>query len=648
MAVVFVASGNAALADIAGAPTRHPALADLLDASFAPVPKRLHPWVHRVLRAEINSYRPVASGAVRDQKLLPPRNVLVVSVEEFPEVAAAYDVTGLPAHLVIDAAGSIVARHEGKLAPAEWRAFLSCAAECAAGTCAALGAGTPSAVAPTAAAPAASAPVPVANMVTIPWTATQPPATAEPPAAVPTGRPAAPSSGSAPTLPGGRDRLETTGSFAARGDAERVLTRTFSAPGLWTIELETTRGDGDLDIEVLGPDDGKLEISEAASGDERIELAVQPGVAYKLRVYSFREVEQTLAWTLRERVEALAGDRHAPGALGEVVAEEEPVRVTVPGGGEAWLRFLPARQGRFRFAIGGAAGIEAVAVNSQGEILGRMEQSGVVVTTPERGRVHLRLASASGAARTVEVSVAQYTAVEPASVRGEVTIGRDATGRVGGDAGDQQIYRLRVANDGTYDLTLRGTGASAEGADIDLELLKGTGELIERSEGPAAAETIRRELVAGEEYFLRVYAYRAEEAVGFQVGVAVASGPLPRPGGDVVPPVSDEIRPPDTATLLPVARRVSDSVTQGQNRWFRILPAANGLIAVFLDGGDVDQDIDLAVHKADGERVEVSQTDSAREALLLKVQAGQPLFLRIFAYGSSAGAGYRIWYQVID
>lgn len=671
LAVVFTAAAPQGVANLAGILTRDPGLASTLAADFAPVPGRFVPLVHRVLRAELDSYRPLRTGALRDRKLLPARNVLVISVEEFPEVAAAYDVTGLPAYFVITSTGEIAARHEGELDALSWRAFLSCAAECVAGTCAALPGGATAAPAPAASGPAAPAgaaatqPVPVANLVTIPWTGTPPVAPADPstssqPAPVSPSAPATPVAPSASTppvapsvpatagFPRDTHHAVTRGTFRPEGDAEEVRERVFAAPGLWTIELKTTSGEGDLDVEVLGADDARLEVSEAATGDEKIELAVRPGVIYKVRVYSFRDVEQPLGWRLSERVAPLASGRIAPGVEGEGIEDGGTIRVRVEPGTERWVRFQATRQGRYRFEVAGGPGLDAVAVTSAGEVLGRLEQSGVVFAPPEQGRVHLRVTASNGAARTAEISVAQHTVVDPSSVREEVTPERGATGSVGGGAGDERFYRLAVPSDGTYDITLRGTGPSADASDIDLEILGSNGELIERSEGPASAESIRRELEAGGTYFLRVYAYRTENSVPFRLAVAEATGPAPRPTPDQPGPAPEEIRPPENTRILPAARPVADSVAQGQSRWYRIVPASDGLLAIFLDGGDVAEDIDLAVHKADGERVEVSQTESAREALLIKASAGVPLFLRVFTYGASDGAGFRIWYQVID
>ncbi len=666
LAVVFTSAHDAAAADLAGAPTREPALADLLYSRFAPVPFRYVPLVPAALRSQVNTYRPLRTGALRAGTMESARHVLVISVEEFPEVAAAYDVTGLPAFLVIGASGDVVARHEGVLSPTEWLSFLASASSSSpAAEVAPLV--TPMTVTaaeiPQVAPQAATPPIPVANLVTIPWTGTAPATPVEPPVVMAAAAPSSevapattvsPSTATATGAPGNEfprdtDRAVTRGSFRRDRPSQRILERTFPRAGLWTIGLRTTRGEGDLDVEVLGPEDQKIEISEAASGDEKIELAVLPGVVYKVRVFSFREVEQTLSWRLTERIQVLDADRLAPGVDGEVIEEGATRNVVVAPGRPTWLRFLPARQGRYRFSLAGnAAGVEAVAVNSQGQVLGRLDQGGLIVAPVDQKRVHVRLSVASGSSRSVEVGVAQYAAVDPGAVRGEVAPGRNASGTVGGGSGDEMHFRLRVPANGSYDIALRGTGTTS--ADIDLELLKGTGEMLERSEGPAATETIRHELRAGEDYFVRVYAYRAEAPVSFQVSVATATGPAPGPGPrpDQPGPSAEEIRPPANTPVLPPARRQADSVTAGQSRWFKISPAADGLIAIFLDGGDVDQDIDLAVHKADGERIEVSQTESAREALLIKVRAGEPVFLRVFTYGASSGAGFRIWYQVID
>lgn len=646
LAVVFTANDAGRGEMLAGIGLKESALASLLVGRFAEVSDRLRGRVDWVLRSEINSYRPMVTGALG--------HVLCVSVEEFPKLAAAYDVTSLPAFLVIGVDGTVTARHEGVLDAAAWTAFLA--------------ANLPplpvDEVRTEPAAVAAAAPISVSNLVTIPWTHQTPATPTEPPvelaqaatsgasASMPTTEPPTEGDGDGVEVSASETRAVTRGRFRPSGRHEKFLTRTFAEPTLWTIQLKTTSGAGDIDVEVQGPTGQSIELSENASGDEKIIFAAAPGVAYRIRVYSFRAVTERVAWRLTEKRAPLADNRIPPGGTYSDISIDNNARASVAPGRDTWIRFMPTTPGRYRFSLTGrgAAGVTAVAVNSAGQVIGRFQDGGVIASPEAPGHIYLRLGAENGNARRVNVAVAQFTEVDPASVSGELLLGTPATSSVGGSAGREKVYRFRVPHSGAYDLALRGVGATT--ADIDLEILKPTGELMERSEGPAATENLRRTLEAGEEYFVRVYAYRAERPVRFTLTAGPATGPVPNNGSDSADehttPSPEELRPPANAPVLSAGRKVNAEVQAGATVWYKFTPSTDGLVAIFLNGDESCGDIDLAIHKADGERIELSQTESPREALLIKVSAGEAIFVRVFAYGESRGGAYRVWLQVID
>lgn len=617
------------------------------------------------LMKNANSWRPVSRNA--------QRGVVRVAVEDYPEVHEAWHVTSLPTFFIVDQKGTVLARYEGLPAPSAFSAFLNAAAPPKV-TIVSAPAVPPAARATSYAAPA---PVPVDNMVTIPWTPAAQPAqpagsAAAAPAAVPATSYAAasvePSPASVmqpvePTLarttpatePAARTErpisepavVRTEGAFRRGGQREFTYRRTLNASTLWTLDLMGSPEEFDIDMEVLDATGRSIELAEAPQGREHIELAVAAG-DYTVRVFAFRELTNPVEFDLEERRSPLAGDRVVPGVERESLTEDEFSDVELGENRSTWLRFQAPQPGRYRFSVdqesvrGGSVSARAVAGN--GRVLGRERNDVVDIEVGAPGRVYLELATSTGyPTGTVRVGVKRNTEIDMSRVRREIAPGDRVDGRVGGEVGIESLYRIRVPEAGTWRFNLKG---AEEGVDIDVEILKPTGELVERAESPGPEETLRVDLTPGEERYARVYVYRAAGAVAFTLT-------LDRAGADEevdeeTHEVDEEeapVVPPSDADLLSNAQPERGSIEQNGAAWYRVDPTRDGLIVVLLDGGDIDEDIDLSVHQADGTRVAISQSDEAREALLIPARRGEPLFVRVYAYGQSAGGRFRVWFQ---
>lgn len=554
------------------------------------------------------------------------------TVEDYPEIAEALRITSLPTLLVVTReADAPVARLEGlPVNAAALRSFLVAAAPQAEFDMPRL-----------TAAPAAAAPA-VQNVTVIPWAAVAPtpilaensPRTEERPAV---------RTHAEPTPLSSADAGVTEGRFSPRGERETVYTRRFPRNVLWTIELDAEPGDEDLDLKVEGPDGEVIETSEGGESAERIILAAAAGVDYTLRVYAFRGVRQNVAYRLRERTTPLESDRIVPGSPMAVIGEDEEKEIEMTAGIGRWIRFNASSPGRYRVGIRGAIlpsqllSINAVAAD--GSILGRGDAEGFSFETVRGGGIHLNLFTPRNL--TAAITVTRDRSVNLAAIRESLRPGRDASARVGGAAGLETLYRIAPDGAGVWIFELQG---DPEDADIDLEILDGNGELIERSEGPAGRERIAIKIEAGEERIARVYVYRAETAVPFRLTMTqgteedlTPSGPGPGPTPEPAPV------PPADAPLLRINDQRIDAVGKNEARWYRIEPTEDGLLAFFIEGQGEVGDIDLALHLADGERLAISQSESATEAILQRVERGKPVFMRVYAYGDSEGGRFRVW-----
>ncbi len=584
------------------------------------------------LRREENSYRPLA--------LHPVAGVMRIAVEDYPEVCERWKVRGYPTFVVVSPEGSVVARHEGLLEPNELASFLSSAAACCA----------------PAPAVAIAAPVPVASpaaeLTAVSWTQALP---AEPVVLARTAEPVASPAPSVPASPAERSpsaasssprRESLSGRFESEARKEFLYERTFDAPTLWTIDLRCMPEDFDVDLEVLDANGTSLILSEGQAGEEHITLAAAAGVAYTIRVFSFRGDPTGVSFELKERREALPADRVTPGYEPSVNAEGEAVNLRLMRTVPYWVRYSVAPPGTYRFTFNteGVSGgtLDAAVITADGRLLGSLSGGVVIADVPQAGRVFLRVSPASGSPRgSLSVSMERFTVIDAAAVQDSLRPGQTVTGQVGGRAGNEHLYRVRPREEGAWEFVLEG---QEEGADIDVEVLLPDGTLVERAESPTGQEKLRVELPADEERFVRVYVYRANQPVRYTLAMNEAG---PAEDG-TEPPAENEIVPPADAARLSASSPASGEVSQNGTAWYRIEVPRAGLVAVLLDGGAASQDIDLAIHKADGTRVALSQSDSGREAVLVDAEPGAALFVRVYAYGESRGGRYRVWYQAVD
>jgi hypothetical protein len=621
------------------------------------------------LMKNANSWRPLSRN--------PLRGVVRVAVEDYPEVHEAWHITSLPTFFVVDRNGSVIARYEGMPSASAFAAFLARSTPPKP---------VPAVVPPPSATPPGSYSAPVdrplaaENLVTIPWSPiSQPPPSGPPPGPVESAAAVEPSISAAsaeephpassmqpvePTLARAASPSEaparsarpiteaaaehTAGAFRRGGQSEFAYRRTFAVPTLWSLELSGDPEEVDIDLEVLDGNGRSIELSEGPQGRERIELALAPG-EYTARVFAFREIANPVEFDLEESRRALPADRMVPGADQGSLTEDETMDVELGENRSTWLRFSAGQPGRFRFTLDQGAvrggSVEARAIAADGRILGR-ERDDIVdfdVATP--GRVYLELARSTGyPTGLVRVGVKRNTEIDLSRVRREIAPGDRIDGLIGGGAGIESLYRVRIPEAGSWRFNLKG---AEEGVDIDVEILKSSGELVERAESPGPEETLRVALAPGEERYARVYVYRAAGEVAFTLT-------LERAGAEEIDEdvthegdaeVEAPVIPPDDAERLTNAQPVSGSVARNGSVWFRVDPARDGLVVVLLDGGDVEEDIDLSVHKADGERMAISQADEAREAILVPVRRGEPVFVRVYAYGQSAGGRFRVWFQ---
>jgi hypothetical protein len=645
----------------------HPRVRQALLRSFVAQNPALPGLTTMSLMKNANSWRPVAKSSLR--------GVVRVAVEDYPEVHEAWHVTSLPTFFIVDQSGAIVSRHEGLPTPEAFASFLEAAAPPKIEPVAM--AAPPAAMATSYATPSA-APVRVDNMVTIPWTPVAQPqdaatatATSAAPAAVPATSYAAAAAEPSPasvmqpveptiarTTPPSQPaaRMErpvsetpierTEGAFRRGGQREFTYRRTLNGPTLWTLDLTGTPEETDIDLEVLDSTGRSIELAEAPQGREHIELAAAGG-DYTVRVFAFREIANAVEFDLEESRRALPSDRVVPGTEKMSLTEDEVAEVELGEERSTWLRFAASQPGRYRFTVeqedvrGGS--ITARAVSGDGRILGRERDDVVNIEVGAPGRVYLELAASTGyPTGTVRVGVKRNTEIDMSRVRREVAPGDRIEGRVGGDAGIESLYRIRVPEAGSWRFNLNG---ATEGVDIDVEVLKPTGELVERAESPGPEETLRVSLAPGEERYARVYVYRAAGSVPFTLTLERASADEEESEESEEESVEAPVVPPDDAAVLANARPEPGTVEQNGAVWYRIDPARDGLIVVLLDGGEIEEDIDLSVHKADGERIAISQSDESREAILIPSRRGEPIFVRVYAYGQSGGGRYRVWFQ---
>ncbi|MEK8024061.1 MAG: hypothetical protein AAB229_09670 [Candidatus Hydrogenedentota bacterium] len=618
------------------------------------------PW-HDRLRRESSSRKPVlratAPGVVR------------IAVEDYPEIAERWNVTSLPAYIIVSGKGKVLARREGMPTPSLFIAFIRDHI---------MPMSMPDTTAPStvSSSPATYAappvpPIPVDNMVMVPWTAGAPrepvvtttspaestvmsgygreplvqPAPASQP--LPSGRNAA----REPVVPaiaaGTRLDTVTSGRFTRSGAKEVFFEREFSSATLWTLDLKSSPDNVDIDLDVLDEEGNQLAHAEAPSGEEHIVIAVSAG-KYKVRVFSFRDADIRATFELAERGVPLPADRIVPQLAGKALAVDEDRRVSTSDGYPSWIVFSAASPGRFKFTFAEndpeEYAFDVQAYNAAGEMIGTMKDDALVLETLTAGRIALKFMPEGSAGGSVLVHAAKHSEIDAGAVRTEIEAGSTKSGSVGGSAGLEKIYRIRMprdarrgAGDAMYELVLSSDRA---GADIDLEILKENGELVERSEGPTADETLRVTLQDGEERFVRVYVYRAIDPVPFTLMMKEAAAEAPARGT-----TPSRLNPPEDApTLVAITPRL-DRVGRNETDWYQFVPERSGLYNIMLDGGSTENDIDLAIHDADGTQMGISQNDHARESILTRLEAGQTFFLRVFAFQDSPGSEYKLWLQ---
>lgn len=563
------------------------------------------------------------------------RRHVFVSAEKHPTAFEEWRVTSLPTFIVLSSAGEEIARSEGR--PASRQDFLRFLREALTRMEAMHAAAEPAIVQPTA--PPAALPA-LENVAVIPWTAVAPTPIVARNLARAEERPAV-GTRVEPLPQAANDASVTEGRFAPGGEREIVYNRKFTGNVLWTIELEAEPGDEDLDLKVETPDGEALETSEGGAASERIVMAAAAGVEYRLRVYAFRGVRRNVVYRLRESVAPLDADRLAPGAPEAAIGEDEEQEIAMTAGVGRWLRFGASAPGRYRVNARGAiipAGLLSItAVTADGTILGRGDAAGFSFETVRGGGVYLALFTPRNL--TAAITVTRDRSVNLDAIRETLRPDREATGRIGSTAGLDNLYRIAPPGPGVWIFTLQG---DPEDADIDLEIIDGDGEMLERSEGPVGEEQIAMRIEAGEERIARVYVYRAENMIAYRLTMTQGNEEdIAQPGHEQPPaPV-----PPADAPLLTSDDRRQDSIGRNETRWFRVEPAADGLMAFFIEGEGEAGDIDLAIHRADGALLMTSQSNVATEAILLRVERGRPLFARVYAYGESEGGRFRIWFM---
>lgn len=541
----------------------------------------------------------VGIGALRMQRS-PAPGVRRIFIEDHPELAEQWQISGLPTFIILDRNGEEIVRHEGIIEHDDYLELIG---------------GIPPAVPPVIAAEAPPAPMPVAvtDMVTVPWTASTSSSSAPS---------AAPEPIQAPTA--------FTGEFQNNRDTEFSYPREFSANTLWKIKLSGDPEDVDIDVAIRSEDGTVIALAEGPSSSEELSVAVRPG-RYTLRVFMYRSSTTPAAFTVEETRMPLPTNRILPFHHAPAITVDD-VR-SVPAGDYQWLRFIATQPGRYRFMIHGDAE-EAIAVNSAGDVIGRAIRENVVVEMPAAGRIYLRIRSA----RPVAVTVMRDTAINPSTATIMLEPEKTITGEVGGTV-IERLYRIRAP--GSWMINLAPVGDPGT-VDIDLEILTSAGELVERSEGPTPTESLRHEHGASEEHIVRVYAYRATRPVAFTLEMVPI---IEEPPVSVDGPEPIEVQL-DAALLKNEVLR-TDEISAGGTRWYRIQASRSGRYGVFLSGEQsaTARDIDLSIHRANGERVAISQNTDAREAILLDLNAGESVYARVFVYRDSPGSKYEIWYQ---
>lgn len=640
-----------------------PLVRQWIQSAFAAAHQRLSgPWT-AFLRRESNSRRPVTRSSVD--------GVIRIAVEDYPEIAEEWNISSLPTFLLIGPDGDVVARHEGMLSAEKYLVFLKENMPLMMSEAAPQATEEPVITASTP--PVAPASIPVANMVTVPWTAG---AAREPEApssemrtapmwreaemprvrettAMPAMRAEAPMRPVEPAVappapPPVSPAQDTTtrGRFTRSGAKEKIIERSIDAPTLWTIDLSTTPDNIDIDLEIRNENGDRIALGEAPAGEEHVAVAVAPG-RYKIRVFSFRDAEVAANFTVTEDRAPLPAGRIVPELSGEPMTLDEARRAEFSGTSPEWLVFSAASPGRFKFSFDDRdpedLAFDAVVYSATGEKLGESRGDAFVVETLAAGRLAVKLTPRSAHGGSVDVKVSKHVELDAGSVRMEIAPGQAKTGSVGGSAGLEKIYRIRMPRSGAWNLMLSSDRA---GADIDLEVLKDSGVLVERSEGPTASEEIRVEPSGAGALFARVYVYRSNEPVPFTLKMEPAAEEEEEAPTRRGP--ERRTAPPTDATGLSVGEPSRGRVGRNETDWFKFEPERDGLYTIILDGGSTMNDIDLAVHAEDGEQLAISQNDHAREAVIVKLEAGSPVFIRVFAFQDSPGADYKLWIQPIE
>jgi len=585
---------------------------------------------------EENSYLPAA--------IHPLAGVMRIAIEDYPEISSQWEIKGVPMFLIISPDGNISARHEGIMNAIEMSDFLK--------------SGIPEKVKEKESLyeqseEVVSAPsVAPAPLTAIPWREEMP---REP--VVNVAATAEPSSASAVSSQPINNAVSPKRNvirdeFIDSSTSEFLYERRFDAPTLCTLQLKTLPEDYDLDLEVLDAEGKTLILSEEKTGIEKIELAVGEGTSYTIRVFSFRGDPTGVKFELKENTAPLPNGRLIPSNERSEFATANAISMRLLRNDDYWIRFILTPMAKYKFSVdasnlrGGDVDLKIIMPN--GILLSTVKSSdgAQIADIPDAGRVFLLLSPASGRPKgIVNIKAERYLEVDQNNVDKVLELGRSISDKVGGQNGSSKVYQLNIPQRGTYDLNL---AAENEDADIDLEVIKADGTLVTRSESPAGQENITIELDADEAYYARVYVYRNSTSIPFTLTLneKIDTGYIEGNSNPEPPAVNDV--PPADATQLAESQKERGSIGANEFVWYRLVSDRDGLFAVFIDGDEDANDIDIALYKSDGTQLVISQTNFAREAILWDAKKGEEFFIKVYSYGVSQGGRFKVWYQNIE
>ena len=215
----------------------------------------------------------------------------------------------------------------------------------------------------------------------------------------------------------------------------------------------------------------------------------------------------------------------------------------------------------------------------------------------------------------------------------ELPMGGPVWGRVG-EGVWERYYSYTPPAGRPYTLRL---AAAETTVDIDLEVLDANGNLLARSNGGTGVEEIIRTEETASRRLARVYAYTPTEAANYTLSLTSGSNPMPRPSGRTTPtaPSADIV----------VGTAATGRLEAGGEMTYRFRVPRGGLFSFLLVGDEGAGDMDLAVLSTDGENLATSQGGAANEAILLRLEEGREVVVRVYAYALTTPSNFRVWIQ---